>query len=61
VRDEYVQMTTSPGPSSFRLSPALGPGARLSRYVQMTSVVCEDMYTTKFAFNSLQESEAYPD
>lgn len=30
-------------------------------YVQMTSVVCEDMHDTNFAFNSLQESGVYPD
>ena len=30
-------------------------------YVQMTSVVCEDMHDTNFAFNSLQVSGVYPD
>ena len=29
-------------------------------YVQMTSVVCEDMHDTNFAFNSLQESGVFP-
>ena len=30
-------------------------------YVQMTSVVCEDMHDTNYAFNSLQVSGVYPD
>jgi Leucine-rich repeat (LRR) protein len=30
-------------------------------YLQMTSVVCEDMHDTNFAFNSLQSSAVYPE
>ena len=30
-------------------------------YVQMTSVICEEMHDTNFAFNSLQVSGVYPD
>ena len=30
-------------------------------YQQMTSVICEEMHDTNFAFNSLQASGVYPD